>query len=277
MEGIHTKKRRLRPAVSRQQTHSTAKLSSAALLKRYNLQLDQFQVAEITYQVHLFVRKIANSGPPQRRSPAVLALLYSTAKALQLNELELTVWSLYLTRVVWQHPADQLEMLLSFAALAAKEFFESDPEVYRAYLSNRMASFDESYTNWRSSCQSSLEVSPTELRDRFQALCDTPYEAIHTETPDYNQLIQTILEMSPPLQPSQFEEDLSKHLPSPPVLSLQDDHKSGATSCSPSETGAVSETEEAFWEATSPLPRIGSLSEIWPDLSPGKKQSERAN
>lgn len=275
MEGIHTKKRRLRPAISRQQPHSTAKTSSTALLKRYNLHLDQFQVAEVTYQVHLFVRKIANSGPPQRRSAAVLALLYDTAKTLQLNELELTVWSLYLTRVVWQQPADQLEMLLSFAALAAKEFFESDPEVYRAYLSNRIASFDGSYMNWRTSCQSSLEVSPTELRDRFQALCDTHYEAIHTEAPDYNQLIQAILEMSPPLQPSQFEEDLSQHLPSPPVLSLQD--KPGATSCSLSDTGSVPETEEAFWEATSPLPRIGSLSEIWPELSPGKKQSERAN
>jgi hypothetical protein len=281
MEDIHTKKRRPQPTISRPKKAKTeAIVSTATLLKRYALLLGQYQEAEITYQSHLFVRKIANTGPPQHRSRTLLPLFYATAKAFQMNELELTVWSLYLSRVVWQHSTDQLEKWLSFAALAAKEFFESDSDVYRAYLSNRSTSFDADYTNWRTSCRASLDVSPTELRDRFQTLYDTPLETVHAEAPDYNQLILAILEMSPPLQSSQFEEEIFKHLPSPPVLSLQDDRKSGATapSCSPSDAGSALEGEEEdFWEANSSLPRIGSLSEIWPELSPGKEQKEWAS
>lgn len=274
------KKRRPRPAVSREKkTKGSVKPSNATLLRRYSLRLDQFRQAEITYQCHLFVRKIANAVPPPRKSSALLQKLYSTAKAFQLNELEVAVWSLYLTRIVWEQHPDLQDTLMTFAALATKEHFDSEPEVYRAFLASRIPDFDVAYANWRTSCQASLEVYPTELRDRFQELCDTPYEVVHEETPDYNLLILAILEMSPPLQPSQFEEDLMKHLPSPPVLSLQDDHKSGATapSCSPSDTESAHEAEEVFWEVNSPLPPIGSLSDIWPELSPDKKQGERAN
>lgn len=277
MEDIHTKKRRPQPTNPLPKKVKTeGNSSTAALLKRYTLLFDQYQAAEITYQAHLFVRKITNTAPQQYRPSKLLPLLYATAKAFQMNELELTVWSLYLSRVVWQYATDQLEKWLSFAALATKEFFESDPDVYKAFLSNRSASFDTEYTNWRTSYKPSLAVSPTELRDRFQTLYDTPLETVHAEPPDYNQLILAILEMSPPLQSSQFEEDIFKHLPSPPVLSLQDDRKSGATapSCSPSDTGSAVEGEGDFWEANSSIPRISSLSEIWPELSPGKEHRE---
>lgn len=280
MEGIHTKKRRPRQAVSREKKAKTpGKSSSAALLRRYTQRLAQFRQAEITYQFHLFVRKIAKTVPPQRWSPALLPLLYGTAKAFQLNELELAVWSLYLTRTVWQQLSGQAERLLGFAAYAAKEFFDAEPEIYSAYLSSRLPDFAVSYPNWRTSYHALLDVSPTELRDRFQALSDTPIEIKRENAPDYNHLILTILELSPPLQPSQFEEDLAKHLPTPPRLSLQEDHKSGATasSCSParSEEG---QPAEAFWgEANSPSHCLGSLSDIWPELSPGKQPSERPN
>lgn len=280
MEGIPTKPIRPRQAVSRKKaTKALVKPTSAAYLRRYALRLDQFHVAEITYQFHLFVRKIAKTLPPHRRATALLPLLYGTAKAFQLNELELAVWSLYLTRVVWQQPADQLEKLLGFAAFAAKEFFDAEPEIYSAYLSSRIPDFSVSYPNWRTSCHTELEVSPTELRDRFQALSDTPIEIVHEEARDYNQMILTILELSPPLQPSQFEEDLAKHMPTPPVLSLQEDHKLGATtsSCSPVCSEEEEEGEAGFWDVNSPSQCIGSLSEIWPELSPRKKPSDMSN
>jgi len=280
MEGIHTKKRRPRQAVSKEKkAQAPAKPNSTAPLRRYAQRLGQFHKAEITYQFHLFVRKIAKAVPPQRRSPALLPLLYGTAKAFQLNELELAVWSLYLTRIVWQQLSGQLETLLDFSAFAAKEFFDAEPEIYSAYLSSRLPDFAVSYPNWRASCHASLDVSPTELRDRFQALSDTYIESKHEEAPDYNHLILTILELSPPLQPSQFEEELAKHLPTSPMLSLQEDHKSGATASSCSPAGSEeAQAAETFWgEANSPPHCIGSLADIWPELSPGKQPSERPN
>ena len=290
MERIHTKKRREGKTSTKQKGKKPgAKPTGQSLVRTYNAMRSQFQESEITYQCHLFIRRIANSAPPPFVPASILPLLYEVAKSFLLNELQVAHWSLYLTRIVWQQPQDKVETSLHIAALSTKQYYEDEFFVFEAAMRLKLPDFEEMWRQWTTSYADLFDVSPTDLRARFQELSDIPSERVREEAVDYNQLIFAILQMSPPLMPSQFDEEMMKQYAGPPVLSLGDDRRSGATAPSCSESEVVPEKDEyaeclesqqdeeafPFWGVGSMLPRISSLTEIWPDLSTTKSSDVR--
>ena len=243
-------------------------------LGRYEALVKRFQAAEIPHQNHLFVRNIALSLPAALYFPSLLPTLLQTATAFMLNELEVVVWSLFLTRIVWQQEKPVFATYLAFSALSAKQYFDTEVATFSVYLRTKMPAFDTEYEQFRRNFGALLEVSPKEMRDRFEELRGEPAERVEEEPVDYNQMIVAILQMSPPLLLSLPTQECT---PSdlPRLRGPEDPRTSQLPSCTEPEQEFSPETEEAFrfWEIGTPIPRLSSLSEIWPDLSP-KKRSE---
>lgn len=273
MKVVTEKRRRTKKPILRKggfvSIHSDLSLPAVS---RYESLLKHFEEAEVSYQSHQFLRNLALSLQSDQPAQTALPTLLRLAKIFMLNELEIVVWSLFLTRIVWRQAKSQLDLYLSLSALSAKAYFDSEVAVFEDLLRREIPDFDRTYQAWKTEFAELLEIGPTQLRQRFEELRGQAVERPEEEKVDYNEMIVAILQMSPPLILSLPTQECTPA--DLPLLRAPEDPR---VSCADGEQDFGPETDDVFrcWETNTPLPRFSSLSEIWPDLSPKKRSDYR--
>lgn len=205
---------------------------------------------QIPYQISLCLRRVAASGPESLPKAVLHRKVVAVARELLLNELEVAVWSLYLERLVWNMSAEEVEKGLYLAGLATKAYFEENFEAFEEYLETIFPGFGQDYQQFSQSHLKTLTIAPKDLRIRFSALSMCPIKPLYVAATDYNDLTDTLLALAPPL--------------SKPMAWGLDDRGSGGTAPSGSESEQVLEWELPLWDS----PKLSSLAEIWPELTP---------
>lgn len=224
------------------------------LPKAYMRLRNALETEEIPYKLNLFLRQIVSQACPSLSKPVLHTQLVTIQRELLLNELEVSVWSLYLARAVWKMEDARRHMGLYFAGLAAKKYFDPDLEPFEEYLDAVFVDFGKEWRVWMEENEGNLEVLPQELRNQYGLLSFYPVSQVKLTAIDYNKRTEEILALAPVSEKT--------HLA---VLSLED-RESGVTTPSGSESDLIREMEGQFgyWEAT---PKLTSLTEIWPELS----------
>ena len=226
------------------------KSSLKPLQKAYFRLIGAQESKEIPYQINLFLRRVAASGPEFTSQCALHGKLAAVVREFMLNELEVVVWSLYLEKCVWDMKAEELDKGLYLAAIATKAYFDENGKPFGEYLETIWPGIQREYEQFSLEHADQLDISPKDLHSRFSQLSLCPLQHISTAATDYNELTDALLALAPPQCKSML---------------LQDDRGSGGTAPSGSESEQLQDWELPldYWET----PKLTSLAEIWPELT----------
>lgn len=117
--------------------------------------------------VRSFIKQIAfYSQMPEDLPRAPLhSLLTKIALQLQFNNIELSLWSIFLDEFVWATGVAETEVLC--AAFAAKLYLNTAAAHIEYYLCTQYYCFTEDYEMWISKKGARIEVDPVALNRRF--------------------------------------------------------------------------------------------------------------
>ncbi|CAG9323407.1 unnamed protein product [Blepharisma stoltei] len=156
----------------------------------------------------LLLRRIIQNPkiPCEFRAQPLFRLLVDACNALALNEIEISVWAIFLDRCVWADNIAKLDYVLYYSALSAKGYTNSDISPYLSFLASKIGNFYSNYMQWTQRNRSQLEVTDKELNCIYKKL-RSPY---NEDLVDYNYYVDDILQMSPPYMSDLKESTVSK-------------------------------------------------------------------
>lgn len=179
------------------------------LSTKYESIHDHYSKEGLDQQIHLFLRRIASSSevPSELRHIPLLRMLTEVCKELMLNELEISMWSIFLEKVVWTHLnvlSVPLNWLLLFSAYSAKQYLNEDVYLYESYMQKKHENFLHNYQNWLMNNHDLMKVSPKKLNSKYLFL-SIPPSADESEIIDYNYYVDDILQIAPPSNSNEKE------------------------------------------------------------------------
>ncbi|CAG9311087.1 unnamed protein product [Blepharisma stoltei] len=144
----------------------------------------------------LLLRRIIQNPkiPCEFRSQTLFRLILDACQVLALNEVEISVWAIFLDKCVWTDNTAKLDYVLYYSALSAKSYTNSDVTPYLKYLSSKMSNFYNNYMQWTQRNRNCLEVTDRELNCIYKKLTAPQDESLV----DYNFYVDDILQMAPP-------------------------------------------------------------------------------
>jgi len=206
------KQRNLRPKTKKPQAELSTGASPQAesfskedtnLECTYQERFNSFNSLGVSQLSQLIIRRVVHSSslPNKFRNQSVLRLLTDVAKQLTMNEIELTLMSIYLKKFGWKDRLLTIDYLLLYVAILAKCHINSDPSPYIEHLSTQIPDFKASFENWESYYSEFLEVSMLELNETFSELTRHFSLPDSQNIIDYNYYVDEILQSAPPYQP----------------------------------------------------------------------------
>lgn len=150
----------------------------------------------LTYRGYLLLLRIAEAGGLilNISKSIILEELTCIYKEMSLNELEITLFSIYLERFGWRSP-DPLTKVLHFASYTAKCFL-NDHSISLEDLLKRKHSYFTEYSSWIAKYRSSLTVDFIELNYAYKKLTAADVIAEEIDCYDYNLAVTQLIETS---------------------------------------------------------------------------------
>lgn len=247
------------------------------LILTYQLLQERYEAEGVTQHNQLFLRKLAYRYRRNLDSRKVLEVVVKVARILMMNDLEIVGWSIYLDRL---SPGIDLDSDLTHTAFAAKFYFNDDIRVFQAFLERSSPNFSSCYNDWFRTHSGIMRISPKELHQRFRQLSEDDFLPEPREIPDYNFLVERILQsnplhaapepicliLPPKVKPSVSSEQVSNQKSECGVAEMQMDDLKLERNVS---TGSVGE----FQGWTLPgFERVESIGNVWPEVVKQEKR-----
>lgn len=172
---------------------------ASALELKHEIAHQQYTREGFSQDVQLLLKRIISSEriPKDIRQQPLLRMLTEIAFQLQLNEIEISLWAIFLDQCAWIEKSDFLHWHLLFSAYAAKTTLNKDAIYIEYYLKQQYDKFQENYETWISSREISLRFDAKALNQKFSEL-SVPPSIESTETVNYNYYVDEILQNAPP-------------------------------------------------------------------------------
>ncbi|CAG9322297.1 unnamed protein product [Blepharisma stoltei] len=127
---------------------------------------------------------------------AAMKQLISAAKDLALNEMEASLWTIYLQKIDWKSLSSTCYLDLLFAAYASKSYLNENLKPFNVYLEKMNANFLKSYESWHSTHKHLLKIDSKEINNRFKEY-SKPYLGLgEVQIIDYNHCVDDILRIA---------------------------------------------------------------------------------
>ena len=121
-------------------------------------------------------------------------ILTDVCVELCLSELEISIFSIYLNRFLWQEGPQLLLANLYILGLASKSYFLQDIEAFALSVDEKMPNFIQYFNVWMSRNDLSTFVTLQELNKTFEQLARVPSQGLQVE---YNFYVDSILQSAP--------------------------------------------------------------------------------
>ena len=150
----------------------------------------------ISYRGYLFILRIAEEGQKyvHINKEIILEHLSVALKEMQLNEIEISVLSIYLERFGWECK-DPLESVIIFTAYTAKCLLNENTTHIESFLS-RKYSFFVDYKKWISNYRSSVLVDYIAMNNKYSYLSKADITAEEIDSFNYTQAVSQLIETS---------------------------------------------------------------------------------
>ena len=171
---------------------------SDRLARAYEKMQDNYSKDGLTQQILLFLKFIVKSKnlPLELKNLPLLRMLIETCKEFFLNELEITLWSIFLDKSVWNDKTKAVQVLLLYAAYAAKSYMnnDSDIQMIKLHVANKHSGFLIGYDKWYQSSQDQLRISLRYLNCQYNSF----FMLNIRDLVDYNFYVDDLLQIAPP-------------------------------------------------------------------------------
>ncbi|CAG9330253.1 unnamed protein product [Blepharisma stoltei] len=186
------------------------------LIEKYEEEHHEFMQYGLSQKSELILRRISMSKqvPYEFRIQPFFRLLVGAYQELNLNEIEVAVWAIYIERFVWPEPQATLHYLLVTTAFAAKLHMNDDTNHLKEYLKTKILGFEENFALWYSQNEKNMMISLQELNTVYSNLGEWMEKSKDNMAFELNYYVDDILKSSLPYQSEAKE--------------LQNDFKSGA-------------------------------------------------
>jgi hypothetical protein len=143
-----------------------------------------------------FLKKILqmSSLPRNFKDFPMEKILLDVAKELLMSELEITIFSIYLNRFLFQEGPQLLLVNLYILGLASKTYFLEDIEALALTINEKIVNFIQYFNVWMTRNDLATFVSVQELNRAFEALASLSNHDVKVE---YNFYVDSILESAP--------------------------------------------------------------------------------
>jgi hypothetical protein len=251
--------------------------ASGKLLLAYEVLQSRYKEEGITQHNQMFLRKLACQYRRGHDARRVLRMVTKTARTLMMNDLEIVGWSIYLDRLT---PTTDLEADLLYSAVAAKFYFDDDIRVFQAFLEHSSPNFSRLYNEWFRSHSCLMRITPKELSLRFRQLSEDDFLLEPRQLPDYNSLVEKILQTNPlHAPPEQVCIIVPVRVVVPAVVLEPKRDSAGVAEMQMDdlklERNASNGSNGEFQGWSLPgLERVESISNVWPEVGKqGKRES----
>jgi hypothetical protein len=159
-------------------------------------QQERPQNDSLSYRSYLFMLRIADFGASIILTPKehLLKKLLQVQQELQLNELEITLFSIYLEKFGW-NCTESIDAIFVFAAYTAKCFLNERGFAFATALQNKYQFFPD-YQKWVSRFRSMLDVGYIELNYAYSRLNKADDASEEVDSVDYNLAVASLIETS---------------------------------------------------------------------------------
>ena len=150
----------------------------------------------MSYRGYLFLLRISEIGSNilQINKGIILKELISVYKEMSLNEIEISLLSIYLDRFGW-NCRDPLEIVIHFTAYAAKCYLNENVGNLESILLGKYIFFTE-YPKWMTRYRSSVTVGYVDINYMYIQLSSADITAEEIDYYDYNQAVIQLIETS---------------------------------------------------------------------------------
>jgi hypothetical protein len=154
-------------------------------------------------------------------------ILLDVTNEIFMSELEITVFSIYLNRFLWQEGTHLLLVNLYILALASKCYFNEEIDPLAMHINEKIPNFFQYFEVWMKKNEIRLTVSIPELNKTFEGLTKIPHKHVEVE---YNFYVDALLQSAPAsvyekpawLEPTILNVQDIESLPEQPVLTSMD-------------------------------------------------------
>lgn len=153
----------------------------------------------ISQQSQHLIRKIIQGPevPDLAKLQPLLLYLNTVTQEFLMNELEIVVLGIYLEKFIWQDKSTSIDLLIKYAAYAAKVYLAEDMNPIDAFLCHKYPGFIENFTVWKQGFKNFMSVNPKDLNDKFKELSKALVQPGNSKIMDYNYYVDEILQYNP--------------------------------------------------------------------------------
>lgn len=121
--------------------------------------------------LQLFLKRVSNSDkiPISARNQGIFKHVTKICKLLHMNELEITVWSLYLEQLEWSIERLGVEMFLVVSAMQAKDYLNDGLELqmYLKKTNEEYPDFNYEYEEWINKREHRISFGIKEINKQY--------------------------------------------------------------------------------------------------------------
>jgi len=121
--------------------------------------------------LQLFLKRVSNSDriPISVRNQGTFKQVTKICKLLHMNELEITVWSLYLEQLEWNTNGLPAETFLLIIAVQAKEFLNDELEMkmYLKKVNEEYPDFKDGYKEWVNKRENNIRLEVKDINRQY--------------------------------------------------------------------------------------------------------------
>ena len=170
---------------------------SEVLQKTYEKMQDSYIKDGLTQQILVYLKTLLKNKELlfELKSFPLLRMLEDTCKEFFLNELEATMWSIFLEKLVWENKSKPIQILLLYTAFAVKSYMnsEEDINVITSYISQKYGGFFTGYEKWHSQYSEQLFIS----QRNFNQYYNNFIKLSSLDLTDYNYYVDDLLQNAP--------------------------------------------------------------------------------
>ncbi|CAG9329256.1 unnamed protein product [Blepharisma stoltei] len=164
-------------AYQMQSLDSSNKLSTITLpnplgSSKYQALKNWYQENRKNQTISLMLNRITknNKISSEFYSRPLLMLLEEICDSLMMEELEISLWAIYLDNIIWGKNASYFENGIWFASYAAKSSLSNDIEIYEKIIVEKIPNFHRFYDEWYSQHRSDLSVNSMNINQKYNKL-----------------------------------------------------------------------------------------------------------
>ena len=164
---------------------------------RYEGAKARYLISGLSQDVQLLLNRIISSPniPARTKHQPLQQMVTEVVVSLQMNELEIALWSLILENFVWLSIEDYFQDQLLYSGYASKREFNNDLSCIDHYLGQTFVGFAEAFEGW--SAGKTFNFSPRQVNQKFNEL-STPPSINCPQKGDYNYYVDEIILNCPP-------------------------------------------------------------------------------